>query len=86
MRNFLPEDLTITSWEQIQRYFEDLKQREINSVEDLKKWLQDRSELEAVLEEDMAWRYIKMNIDTTDEELQKSFRFFVEKISPNIAP
>jgi len=86
MRNFLPEDLSITSWEQIQTYFEDLKQREINSVEDLKKWLQDRSELEAVLEEDMAWRYIKMNIDTTDEELQKSFRFFVEKISPNIAP
>ena len=86
MRNFLPEDLTITSWEQIQTYFEDLKQREINSVEDLKKWLQDRSELEAVLEEDMAWRYIKMNIDTTDEELQKSFRFFVEKISPNTAP
>ena len=26
MRNFLPEDLTITSWAQIQIYFEDLKQ------------------------------------------------------------
>ena len=86
MRNFLPEDLTITSWEQIQTYFEDLKLRELNSVGDLKKWMQDRSELEAVLEEDMAWRYIKMNIDTTDEDLQKSFQFFVEKISPNTAP
>ena len=86
MRNFLPEDLTITSWEQIQTYFEDLKLRELNSVGALKKWMQDRSELEAVLEEDMAWRYIKMNIDTTDEDLQKSFQFFVEKISPNTAP
>ena len=86
MRFFLPEDLTITSWEQIQTFFEDLKQRELKSVEDLRKWLQDRSELEAVLEEDMAWRYIKMNIDTTDAELQKSFQFFVENISPNIAP
>lgn len=85
MRNFLPEDLSITSWEQIQTYFEDLKQRELHSVEDLKKWMQDRSELEAVLEEDMAWRYIKMNIDTTDEALQKSFQFFVENISPNTA-
>jgi oligoendopeptidase F len=34
----------------------------------------------------MAWRYIKMNIDTTDEDLQKSFQFFVEKISPFTAP
>ena len=54
MRNFLPEDLTINSWEQIQSYFEDLKQREIHSVADLKTWLKDRSELDAVLSEDMA--------------------------------
>ena len=86
MRNFLPKDLTITSWDKIQIYFEDLKHRDISSVEELKKWILDRSELEAVLEEDMAWRYIKMNIDTTDENLQKSFQFFVEKISPNTAP
>lgn len=86
MRNFLPQDLSITSWEQIQTYFEDLKHREINSAEDLKKWMLDRSELEAVLEEDMAWRYIKMNIDTRDPELQQSFQFFVENISPNTAP
>ena len=86
MRTFLPEDLTISSWAQIQNYFEDLKQREIHAPEDLKTWLKDRSELDAVLSEDMAWRYIKMNIDTTDEDLQKSFRFFVEEISPNTAP
>ena len=86
MRNFLPEDLSITSWEQIQTFFEDLKNRSIESALDLKKWMQDRSELEAVLEEDMAWRYIKMNIDTTNEGLQKSFQFFVEKISPFTAP
>ena len=86
MRTFLPEDLSIKNWAQIETYFEDLNTRAIDSVEDLKKWMQDRSELEAVLEENMAWRYIKMNIDTTDPELQKSFQFFVQTISPNIAP
>ena len=86
MRTFLPEDLSIKNWAQIETYFEDLNTRAIDSVEDLKKWMQDRSELEAVLEENMAWRYIKMNIDTTDPELQKSFQFFVQNISPNIAP
>ena len=68
------------------QYFLKIKTFTFNSVEELKKWILDRSELEAVLEEDMAWRYIKMNIDTTDEDLQKSFQFFVEKISPNTAP
>ena len=86
MRTFLPEDLSIKNWAQIETYFEDLNTRAIDSVEDLKKWMQDRSELEAVLEENMAWRYIKMNIDTTDPELQNSFQFFVQTISPNIAP
>ena len=86
MRTFLPEDLSIRNWGQIETYFEDLNTRAIHSVEDLKKWMQDRSELEAVLEENMAWRYIKMNIDTTDPELQKSFQFFVQNISPRIAP
>lgn len=86
MRTFLPEALILSSWTQIKPYFEDLNKREIGSVADLKKWLQDRSELEAVLEEDMAWRYIKMNCDTTDPELQSSFQFFVQNISPKIAP
>ena len=86
MRTFLPNDLSISSWDQIHSYFQDLSSRDIITVAALKQWMKDRSELEAVLEEDMAWRYIKMNIDTKDEQLQKSFQFFVQEISPNIAP
>ena len=85
MRHFLPNDLTVLGWGQIKIYFENLLDREINSVSDLKKWMKDRSELESFLEEDMAWRYIKMNIDTTDIKLQKSFQFFVKEISPHTA-
>jgi len=86
IRKFLPNNFEINSWETLQPYFEDLKNREINSLADLEKWLRDRSELEAVLEEDMAWRYIKMNIDTTNKAYQDSFHFFVTQISPKIAP
>lgn len=85
-RRFLPDDLVINSWETIEPYFVDLEKREINSVEDLQEWLLDCSELEAVLEEDLAWRYIKMNIDTTDEGLAKAFQFFVSEVEPKIAP
>ncbi len=85
-RRFLPENFKIDSWASLEKYFIDLKQRKITSVDDLKNWMLDRSELEAVLSEDMGWRYIKMTCDTTNQALTDSFTFFVEKIEPNIAP
>ncbi len=42
--------------------------------------------MEAVLEEDAAWRYIKMTIDTRDEALSNAYTFFVTKIQPELAP
>ena len=50
-------------------------------MEELEKWMLDRSEIGAVLEEDMAWRYIKMNIDTTDKALAEKFHFWIKEIS-----
>lgn len=85
-RSFVAEDLVIDSWEVIQPYFEDLLNREISEKSDFQKWLSDKSELEAVLEEDAAWRYIKMTIDTRDEALTNAYTFFVTKIQPELAP
>lgn len=85
-RRFLPDNLIIDSWSKLETYFEELKNRSLKSVQELEEWLKDKSELEAVLEEDMAWRYIKMNIDTTDKQLEKDFHFFIEEIEPKIAP
>ena len=85
-RIFLPQTLQINSWEAIQSYFEDLLNRSLGSMQDIESWLQDWSELEAIVEEDAAWRYIKMNIDTTDEKLADEFNFFVSEIQPKIAP
>ena len=85
-RKFVSEDLVIDSWKKIESLFEDLVNRKINNTSDLEKWMLDRSELSAVLEEDMAWRYIKMNIDTTDTKLGERFHFWIKEISPNMAP
>jgi oligoendopeptidase F len=85
-RKFLPQNLLIEAWETLEPFFEDLQNRPIASVLELEKWLHDRSELEAVLEEDAAWRYIKMNIDTTKPELSEAFNFFVTEIQPKTAP
>jgi oligoendopeptidase F len=84
-RIFVPENLEIL-WEKLEPLLLELKNREINSVEDLERWLKDRSELEAALEEDFAWRYIRMTCDTTNEELLQSFQYFATEIEPKIAP
>lgn len=85
-RQFVDNDLAIESWDSIQPYFEDLSTREIKNSGDMLQWLKDQSELEAILEEDLAWRYIKMTIDTKDESLSASYSKFVSEIQPKIAP
>ena len=86
IRKFVPEDLVINSWNKIKSLFDNLVDREISSAFELEQLMLDQSELSAVLEEDMAWRYIKMNIDTTDKELGEQFSFWIKEISPNTAP
>ena len=86
IRKFVPEDLVINSWDKIKSLFDNLVDRKISTVLELEQWMLDQSELSAVLEEDMAWRYIKMNIDTTDKALGERFSFWIKEISPNTAP
>lgn len=85
-RHFLPENFTVTSWAELKPYFEKLLQSNINSVGELKTWLRHRSELEAIISEDMGWRYIRMTCYTANEEYTKSYHQFVQEIQPEIAP
>ncbi|WP_316827192.1 M3 family oligoendopeptidase [Pedobacter miscanthi] len=84
-RTYIPQELSIT-WENLEPLFTELQHREINSTAALEQWLKDRSELEAALEEDFAWRYIKMSCDTANEELVKNFQYFATEIEPKISP
>lgn len=86
MRNYVASDFQCDSWESVENYLKDLKSRNISTKESFKQWLLDKSELEAVLEENMAWRYIKMTVNTLDEQLTESYQFFVNEIQPHIAP
>ncbi|MEQ8910585.1 MAG: M3 family oligoendopeptidase [Vicingaceae bacterium] len=84
-RQFISNDLTF-NWKNIEPYYQELAERELGDLKALKQWLQDRSELNAVLEEEFAWRYIRMNIETENEAYQKAFQQFVQEINPKIAP
>ncbi len=85
-RHLLPEDFTVTTWEELEPYFRELEERVINSRTDLERWLKDISELEAVLSEDASWRQIRMTCDTESKELQNHFAYFMMEIQPKIQP
>ena len=86
MRTYIKPDFNCASWEEVSVYYTDLKNRELTDKASFIQWLKDKSELEAVLEENMAWRYINMTIDTTDEEKANAYSFFVNEIQPHLSP
>jgi oligoendopeptidase F len=85
-RQFLPADFTLTDWAGLQPYFEALIARNLDSAETLHQWLEDVSELEAVISEDACWRQIHMTLDTTNADYEKAFTYFVSEIEPRMKP
>jgi oligoendopeptidase F len=85
-RKYLPEDFKVTDWEGLRPFFEELLARPLASKNDMEQWLQDLSELEAVIGEDAAWRQIRMTCDTENKELEDAFTFFVMEIQPKMQP
>lgn len=85
-RTYLSEEFVVDSWESLQPLFDELLARKISNVSELENWILDLSEVEAVLSEETAWRYIRMNIDTTNQEYENAFNFMVTEIDPKAAP
>ncbi|MEM9389811.1 MAG: M3 family metallopeptidase, partial [Bacteroidota bacterium] len=85
-RSYIPESFTITHWDSLKPYFEDLLNREVDSLESLKKWFADNSELGAIISEDAGWRYINMTRYTENKEYAEAYQYFVQEIQPPMAP
>ena len=85
-RKFLSGDISFESWEGLEPWFKNLAERPISSGKELLEWLKDYSELDAVMDEEMAWRYIRSTCDTTNEAYEKSLDFFISEIEPKAAP
>jgi len=84
-RIFIGEEFDLKKWEDLQPFYENLKNREIDSVDDLRQWFLDRSELESYLSENFAWRYIRQTCDTANTGLINALQFFITEIQPKLA-
>lgn len=83
---FISPDFKVTDWQGLEPFFKQLLERPINSSEEMQQWLKDRSDLESIISEDLAWRYIRMTCDTTDKAREEAYLYFVSEIQPQIAP
>ncbi len=84
-RNFVAEDFDPSIWETIEPYYKNLLERNISSLEELKKWLYDWSELDAVLGENGRWIYVRTTIDTSDEKAKAALVNQYTNIYPKLS-
>ncbi|HYG24737.1 MAG TPA: M3 family oligoendopeptidase [Verrucomicrobiae bacterium] len=87
-RRFVPSDIDLGDWSQIQPLFELLETRAAQSASasDLEQWLIDWSELSAALDEEASKRYIAMTCHTDNTQAEKAYLHFVEKVDPELKP
>jgi oligoendopeptidase F len=85
-RHFVSSDLNVGEWTQLEPYYETLAARSLGSAADIEQWLHDWSELQSVIAEESARRYISMTCATDDAEIEKAYLFFVEEIDPKLKP
>ncbi|WGS64879.1 M3 family oligoendopeptidase [Marinitoga aeolica] len=81
-RKYFKKEINLNIWEEVKGELEKLLNEKINSVEDLLTFLEKWSELESILSEEMAWRYIRMTCDTKEENSKAFNEFYANIASP----
>ena len=84
--SFIPNPFVVQSKDDVIPLFNSLLDRPINHLKDYEHFLQDVSDLESALSEDMAWRYIKMTCDTQNKDHEAAYLTFVQDIQPHLSP
>ena len=85
-RHFIPAGFAVRNWESLEPFFRELLERNIDDKPSMEQWLKDQSELEAVVNEDLCWRQIRMTCDTENKSLEEAFNYFCTAIQPRIQP
>lgn len=67
-------------WDFVKKELEDLLNFSLNSKNDLITFLEKNSELNELIADEMAWRYIRMTCQSDNEALEKAFNDFQEQI------
>ncbi|MBI1185430.1 M3 family oligoendopeptidase [bacterium] len=83
-RVLLPANFELTSFESIEPFLKKLLDTEITSETELEQWIKENSEIDAFLNEDLAWRYINYTRFTNNKEFADAYSYFVKEIQPKL--
>ena len=84
-RTYIPSDYEIKDWEGLKVHFDFLLQQDPDSASELEVFLSQRNELDAIVSEEFAWRYIRMTCNTQDKEIEEAYQYFVQEIMPHLS-
>ncbi len=82
---FLPENFKLTVWSKLKPYYEELLKRHVADAVELEQWIWDKTELDAVVSEAFAWRYIRVTVDSSDQSAAELYQYAVQELYPKIA-
>ncbi len=84
-RSYISGDYKIEDWEGLKPHVDYLMKQDPQSLEELEQFLVQINELDAIVQEELAWRYIRMTCDTQDEKLVARYQYFVKEIAPHLS-
>lgn len=85
-RRFVAPKIDASDWNALRPFYEDLVERVLSGEEELRRWIADWSELDAVVREENSRLYIAMTTDTGNKEAAEAYSRFVETVEPELAP
>jgi oligoendopeptidase F len=83
---WLPQDVELKSWDQIEPWYRRLLERPIGSPGGLEEWLRDVGELNGAVGQEGAERYIAMTCQTDDPARESAYLEWVRDIEPRLKP
>jgi oligoendopeptidase F len=84
--HWLPQDIELKTWEQIEPWYRKLMDEPIGSAADLERWVTAAGELNAVVGQEGVERYVAMTCQTDDPEREAAYLAFVRDIEPKLKP
>jgi oligoendopeptidase F len=79
------EGLDATKWSDIEPYYQEFLNREIDSAKALEMWLLELGRFDAYVGETGSMLYVNMTCDTEDEIVKEAYLDFVENVEPELA-
>ncbi|MEN3040740.1 MAG: M3 family oligoendopeptidase [Bacteroidia bacterium] len=83
-REWLPPQLTLTSWESLAPYVEELRTMQWRTYSDFYQWLRRLNELEAAVSEAGAWSFIRFTQNTQDIESRQAYERYISEVQPRL--